>query len=96
MIVYLFVIVYFFVLLIAFWRHSIMSSVVMIGDLADVRNRFFILHFTVAFLSMAGVPPFAGFFSKWLLFVSLWNSGHAFIALFVLLMTVVGSVYYIS
>jgi NADH-quinone oxidoreductase subunit N len=64
MIVYVFLSIYFFSLLIAFWQSSCGRSIDFLSDFLTVRNPFLIANFVVAFLSMAGVPPFAGFFAK--------------------------------
>jgi NADH-quinone oxidoreductase subunit N len=42
------------------------------------------IHYYIMFsiiISLAGVPPFAGFFAKYFVFISIYNSGHFIIAL---------------
>ena len=45
--------------------------------------------------SMAGIPPLAGFFGKWLVFYTAVNSGLLFVALIGVLTSVVGAFYYL-
>ena len=53
------------------------------------------LGFTVVFLSLAGIPPMLGFFTKFFITVALVNSNHYFLTLFSLLMSVVVSFVYL-
>ncbi len=48
------------------------------------------------FLSMAGIPPFLGFFGKFYVYMALFNSNNIFVSICVLLFSVLGCVYYIS
>ncbi len=51
--------------------------------------------FVVALLSVAGIPPLAGFFGKLYVFYLLVETGNYFLATFVVLMSVLSSAYYI-
>jgi NADH:ubiquinone oxidoreductase subunit 2 (subunit N) len=57
----------------------------------------FILSFflVLCLLSIAGIPPFAGFFGKFYLFFLLTSSGQYLVALYVVLFSVLSCVYYI-
>lgn len=51
--------------------------------------------FIFSFLSLAGFPPFAGFFSKLFVFYSLINTRMLLLAFFTLVVSVVSAVYYL-
>lgn len=54
------------------------------------------LIFSLMFLSIAGIPPFAGFFSKFYIFYFLIEFENYFVAGIVILMSIISSIYYIS
>ena len=61
-----------------------------------IRSNFFLgLILILIFFSLAGIPPFAGFFSKFYILYLLVISGKVFFALFLVLMSVVSCSYYI-
>jgi len=49
----------------------------------------------ISLFSMAGIPPFAGFFSKLVVFTSFISGGHYLLALFAVLLSALICVYYI-
>lgn len=49
---------------------------------------------TVALLSMAGIPPLAGFFGKYLVFVLALGQGHLWLVLIAILASLIGVYYY--
>ncbi len=49
----------------------------------------------ILLLSLAGIPPTAGFYAKFLVLKALVEYGHLSLAIFVLLMSVVGAFYYL-
>jgi NADH-quinone oxidoreductase subunit N len=68
-----------------------------IGDLAGIGWRQPILGATMAIfmLSLAGVPPLAGFFAKYLVFQVAYEAGYWWLALIGLLSSVVSAFYYL-
>lgn len=50
---------------------------------------------TLALFSLAGIPPFAGFFSKFMVFASAFNQGHYLIVFLALINTVISLYYYL-
>lgn len=49
----------------------------------------------LTFLSIAGIPPLAGFFSKWLILLSGISGGYYLISLIVVICSVIAGVYYV-
>lgn len=49
----------------------------------------------IAFFSTAGIPPFAGFWSKLLIIMALWSSGNHFLSGFALIASILTSVYFL-
>lgn len=50
---------------------------------------------TLALFSLAGIPPFAGFFSKFFVFASAFNQGHHLLVFLALINTVISLYYYL-
>lgn len=69
-----------------------------IVELINVPHSNFVLSVLLAlsFFSLAGIPPFAGFFGKLFVFITLIDKGWYFLALYSLLISVLTCVYYIS
>ncbi len=59
------------------------------------RNALMALALLVALFSLAGVPPLAGFFGKWLLFSSAAQGGHIWFVAFAILNSVLSLYYYL-
>lgn len=93
--VYVVMSIYVFALLIALAYLVRDGKLTYISDLSKNTDLFFSINLSIVFLSMAGIPPFAGFFPKLFIFNVLVQSGNYFLALFVLIMSVVSCVYYI-
>jgi NADH-quinone oxidoreductase subunit N len=68
-----------------------------ISDLTFLVCRNKLLGFVVSFLflSMAGVPPFAGFFSKTVILMASVKSSYFYMSCLILLLTLVSSFYYV-
>ena len=58
-------------------------------------NPFLALGFSILLFSFAGIPPFAGFYSKMFVLFSGINSGLIFFSVIILLLNIVGCFYYI-
>ncbi len=56
---------------------------------------FLAFSFVTILFSMAGIPPLAGFFGKWLVFYSAVNANLIFLAIIGVLTSVVGAFYYL-
>nr|AGE93626.1 NADH dehydrogenase subunit 2 [Capsaspora owczarzaki] len=58
-------------------------------------NPVFAIIFAITLLSIAGIPPLAGFYTKWLLFSAAVDSGYSIIALIGIVTSVIGAIYYL-
>ena len=52
-------------------------------------------HDTCSFLTLAGIPPFAGFFSKFFVFMAAFHSGYYLIVFIALVNTIISLYYYL-
>jgi len=68
-----------------------------ISDLAglSVNNPSLAISIALYMFSFAGIPPLAGFFAKYYVFMSLVNEGLILLATFALIASVIGAFYYI-
>ena len=73
------------------------QSVEDIYDLKGISKThpFIAFSFVILMFCMAGIPPLAGFFGKWVVFYSAVNSGLLFLAVIGVLTSVVGAFYYL-
>jgi NADH-quinone oxidoreductase subunit N len=46
-------------------------------------------------LSLAGIPPVAGFFAKYYLFVNAWSAGFTWLVLVAIVTSIIGAFYYL-
>lgn len=77
--------------------NSLNRYVVYVSDLGLLKNTNFFLSlcFSIALLSFAGLPPFAGFFAKFYIFYELWLAGHTFSVILMILMSFISTYYYL-
>lgn len=66
-----------------------------IVELQGSNNKIKSIILCILLFSLAGVPPLAGFITKWLLFNSLLNQDYYFISILCLLLSFIGAVYYL-
>ena len=60
------------------------------------RSPFLALLLLISLLSLAGIPPLAGFTGKWILFTAAMEKGHWFLVLWAVLNSVVSLFYYLT
>jgi NADH-quinone oxidoreductase subunit N len=58
------------------------------------RNSFAAICMTIALLSLAGIPPLAGFFAKYMVLASAINTGHVYLAILAIITSLIGVYYY--
>lgn len=98
-IVFIYVFIYNVSLMIFFWNfHQFLSFMFKsVYSFSDFRfGFFFILSFTITLFSMAGVPPFLGFFSKLLIVVALSSSNFTIFYFFFFSLLFLGLYFYIQ
>ena len=74
------------------------------SNIKNIVDVIFVLHsnpflsfiFAINLLSLAGIPPFAGFYGKLHVFFLLLDTGNYFLGMLVVLFSVLNCVYYIS
>jgi len=73
------------------------KAVTKINDLAGYSRTHPIMaaSMLIFLFSMAGIPPFGGFFGKWFVFSAAVNAGYVPLAIFGVLTSVIGAFYYI-
>jgi NADH-quinone oxidoreductase subunit N len=60
------------------------------------KNKFLAISLLIALMSLAGIPPLAGFFGKLQIFTTAAENGHFFLILFAVLNNVLALYYYIQ
>ena len=60
------------------------------------RNPFLAFAMTISLLSLAGIPPMAGFFGKYYLFLSAIHQGKIWLVMFAVLASLIGIYYYLK
>lgn len=74
------------------------SSIKYINNISYIykNNKLLGSSFIISLFTLAGIPPLSGFFSKLYLFIALIIKGYLFIAIIAILLSVIGSVYYLK
>jgi len=96
---FFYVIIYNFSLIVFFWtlNQFINSNSKTLYAFADLKYNFFLVFvITILLLSMAGVPPFLGFFSKLLILVSLININFFLLYIFFFSLLFFGLYFYVQ
>ena len=59
-------------------------------------NPFMAFALLIAFLSLAGIPPLAGFFGKYFLFIEAIKNGYLMLVIIAIVNTIIGAFYYLK
>jgi NADH-quinone oxidoreductase subunit N len=70
-------------------------KLVYISDFGELKNSALAFILALSFLSMAGIPPFAGFFAKFYIFMLMAQSGDYISLLFICIFSIISCVYYL-
>jgi len=86
-----------FIILMYVRRYPVKLKLNNLVEFVSLTHSNFILSFLLVFslLSFAGIPPLAGFFGKFAVFMALIFNGHYLLALYAVLFSVLVSIYYI-
>jgi NADH-quinone oxidoreductase subunit N len=87
-----------FIILLTIKRYPKVLEFKNIVEFVSITHSNFILSMIIiiSLFSLAGIPPLAGFYGKFLIFLSLISKGYYIIALYAVLFSVLTCVYYIS
>lgn len=98
LIIYLITSVLIFTVLLNIYNSETKQSLVYISDFRRLLQGriLFAIVITVVFFSMAGIPPLAGFFSKYYVLISLLDSSLYFLASIALITSVISAFYYLK
>jgi NADH-quinone oxidoreductase subunit N len=58
-------------------------------------NKWLCFYLIAALLSLAGIPPFMGFYGKLFVFILLIDTGNYFLCFFLILLSILSSIYYL-
>lgn len=96
-VIYVFMSVSSFCLLLAIRKNNSLKKIKYIEDISTISrvNPFMAICFAITFFSIAGVPPFAGFFSKMFLFFNAISQSLYLLAFIGVLTSVVSCFYYL-
>jgi NADH-quinone oxidoreductase subunit N len=83
-----------FAFVLSFTSSNSTSFISQLGGLSRL-NPVLALTFTLGLFSMAGIPPLAGFFSKYLVLLSAFHQQLYFVAFIAIMFSVIASFYYI-
>jgi NADH-quinone oxidoreductase subunit N len=92
--IYLILSINFFAILFAL-RFTSKISIVDLKDLARINSPYLFFLFSLNLFSLAGVPPLAGFFSKFYVYYALFSEQYYFLTFCLALLTIVSTFYYI-
>lgn len=97
-IIYISITLNIFAIILQIQQKSSGTSIKYINNLINIYKNNIILgsSFVLVLFALAGIPPLSGFFSKLYLFIALLLNGNIFIALIVILLSVLGSAYYLK
>lgn len=96
LLIYILVSLNIFTIYLVIYRQDKSSLKNIVDGISILHSNFFLAFlFVIALLSVAGIPPLAGFFGKLYVFSLLMETGNYFLALYVVLMSVLSSAYYI-
>lgn len=73
------------------------SEVIYLNDLKSLKHYNFKIAclLSILLVSMAGIPPLAGFFAKYFILLNLFNKGFYLVAFFILVVNLISSFYYL-
>lgn len=99
--VYLYLLVYLFASLLAFYIITLLADQLGGEQLANYeglsqRSPFLAFALTVAFVSLAGIPPLAGFLGKAAIFVNVWQNAHWALLVVGFIGAIAGLYYYLG
>ena len=91
-----FIMTFFFFILLFFTRNILTGNFIFyISQFSYFKNKYAILTSSILFLSLAGIPPFIGFFSKFFIFSGIIFINFFFIISFFIFYSLISAIYYL-
>jgi NADH:ubiquinone oxidoreductase subunit 2 (subunit N) len=96
LLIYIFILINFFSIYLVIYRTD-KSPMLNIVDCVSLlkTNPILSILFSISLLSLAGIPPLAGFFGKCAVFYKLINTGDYYVCFLIILFSVLSVIYYI-
>lgn len=87
----------FFFFFILFYTKNILTGnlIFYISQISFIKNKYVIISLLVLFMSLAGLPPFLGFFTKFFIFTGIIFVNYIYIIIFFIFYTLYSSIYYL-
>lgn len=86
---------FFFFFILLYTKNILTGSyLIYISQISYIKNKLIIISLTVLFLSLAGLPPFLGFFSKFFIFSGIVFVNYIYVILFFIFYSLYSSIYY--
>ena len=87
----------FFIILILFFIRNLLTGnlIFYVSQFSFLKNKYVIWISSILFLSLAGIPPFIGFFGKFFIFSGIVFINFFFIILFFIFYSLISAIYYL-
>mgnify|MGYP003974768301 CR=1 FL=1 len=95
LLIYFFMTFFFFYIL--FYTRNLLTGNLLyyISQFTFIKNKYVIWILSILFLSLAGIPPFIGFFSKFFIFSGIIFMNFFFIIIFFIIYSLISAIYYL-
>lgn len=91
-----FIMTFFFFLILFFTRNLLTGNLIFyISQFTFLKNKYVIWLASILFLSLAGIPPFIGFFGKFFIFSGIVFINFFFVILFFIFYSLISAIYYL-
>jgi NADH-quinone oxidoreductase subunit N len=91
-----FIMTFFFFLILFFTRNLLTGNLIFyVSQFSFLKNKYVIWISSILFLSLAGIPPFIGFFGKFFIFSGIVFINFFFIILFFIFYSLISAIYYL-
>lgn len=86
---------FFFFFIIFFTRNLLSGNLIyFLSEISFIKNKKILISLIILFMSLAGLPPFLGFFSKFFIFTGIVFINYVYIIIFFIFYSLYSSIYY--